>query len=223
MFSDQLIPNYNLSELPVINCKFVKSSDSCTCNICSSQYNIGYTTYIYEKCIAIKTCYLCHVIVNFKKYHSNKIFLIKSKMSQVDINRSILEYYSNYRYIPNPTQIDKSCKLIINTNISDFLLSSNKDSNVKIYFNPNVLKYLFEVCTNLFIKQKIEEDTTLSDISQVVKFYNDLDKMKHEIIKIHVSASELEDDITISDLSLKSKMSNIKTVLKIKKELAQLK
>jgi hypothetical protein len=219
MYSDQLIPNYNLNEMYVADCKFVKSDNSCTCNICTSHYNIGYTTYIYEKGIAIKTCYLCHVIVNFKKYHSNKIFLIKSKMSQLDINRGILDHYTNYRYIPCPTQIDKSCKLVIKTNISDFMLSLNKDPCVKIYFNPNVLKYLIEIVTNLFIKQKINEDTTLSDISQVVKFYNDLGKIKKNVVNISDNIPNSEDDINTSNLSLKSKINNIKTILKIKNEL----
>lgn len=219
MFSDHLIPTCCLDEHQIIDYNFAKSKSG-ICNVCSSNCNISYNTFIINDKICTKTCYLCHIIINFKKYHSNKIFLIKSTMSQLTIIKSILDNYNNYKQIPTPLEVDKSCKLICNLNLNDYIENQNSFSDVKIYFNPNVLSHLENLTQNMFCKQKVEDDTSLSNYSYIVDFYNDLKKLKiHNIVNTCDKNTKVHEDILNSDKSFSNKQKNIQIIMKIKEKI----
>lgn len=218
MFSNYLVPTCCFDEQHIIDYNFVRVK-SCVCSACESQCNVSYTTYIVSDKICIKTCYLCHIVMNFKKYHSNKIFLIKSKMNQSEIIKKILDNYNNYRQILNPIDVDKSCKLVKNLNLNDYFENPNNFPDVKIYFNPNVLSHLVDLTQNMFCKQKFEDDTTLSNYSYVTDFYNDLNKLKTHNVN-NVKTIKLHNDIKNSDKSFDIKQKNVQIIMKIKKECA---
>lgn len=222
MFSNYLVPTSCSEEQHIIDYNFVRGKTG-ICNVCSSNCNVSYTTYIINAHIGktcTKTCYLCHVVMNFKKYHSNKIFLIKSKLTQSEIIKNVLDHYNNYRQIPNPIDVDKSCKLVKNLNLIDYFENPNNFPDVKIYFNPNVLGHLVDLTQNMFCKQKFEDDTTLSNYSYVVDFYNDLTKLKTHNIANNTKIIKLHDDIKKSDDSFRIKQKNVQIIMKIKEDCA---
>jgi hypothetical protein len=156
-------------------------------------------------------------VINFKKYHSNKVFLIKSELSQLQIINEILDKYNNYRQIPLPTEIDKSCKIVKGLNLDDYIRDPRKFTDIKIYFNPNVLSYLVDLTQNMFSKQKFEDDMSLSNYSSVVDFYKKLDMMKvHNISNKNLVLCE---DLQNADNSFSAKKKKMEIITKIKKDL----
>lgn len=217
MLSNCLIPTYFLDEYQISDYKFVKGKSG-ICNTCMSNCNMTYTTYIICDKICTKTCYLCHIIINFKKYHSNKIFLIKSKMSQLDIIKEILKNYNNQKQIPNPIVLDKSCELISNLNLNDYIENSTHFLDVKIYFNPNILGHLENMTQNMFSKKKTEDNLSLLNYNHIVSFYNELKKLKIHNIS-NIKNKKVNNDILNSEKSFQNKQKNIEILMKIKKEL----
>ena len=157
--------------------------------------------------------------MNFKKYHANKIFLIQSEMSQLEIIRLILDNYTNYRQIPEPSICDNKCKLVKNLRLTDYINSPSKYPNIKIYFNPNVLSHLADLTQNMFCKQKFESDTSLSNYSYVVKFYEELKNLKTHSFK-NTDNVKINENIKESQKSFEQKHKKIQLVNRIKEELS---
>lgn len=217
MFSTHLVATCCFDEQHIMDYNFAKGKSG-VCGTCGSNCNVSFTTYIVANNICVKTCYLCHIVMNFKKYHSNKIFLIKSKLSQLEIIKKILDNYNNYRQIPNPITVDKSCKLIKNLNLIDYMENPTNFPDIKLYFNPNVLGHLNCVIQNMFSKQKVEDDMTLSNYSYVVDFYNDLSKLKTYDV-VNINPIKIHEDLHMSDLSLIVKHKKSQIIMKIKEDL----
>lgn len=217
MFSNNLIPTCCDEEQHIMDYKFAKSKTG-ICNVCSSNCNISYTTYILDDKICTKTCYLCHIVMNFKKYHTNKIFLIKSEMSQLQIIQSILDSYNNYRQILSPNACDNKCKLVKNLKLHDYMRNPNNYPNIKIYFNPNVLGHLVDLTQNMFCKQKFETDTSLSNYSYVIKFYDELNNLKTYSVNNKYN-SEIDENIAESEKSFNQKYEKLQFIKKLKEKL----
>lgn len=174
MFDSYLYPTFTKeSDSTNYNLKKAKAN---TCMVCNGNCTNTYTTYVYNENVAIKTCYLCNIIMNFKKYNINKMLLIKTTKSQTFINKNVLQHYSNYRTIPILSDIDKNAKKI--TNVQTIMYFCNydkfKNENIKIYFNPNVLNYLSEIVVNLLFQPKIESIGELVSNANVIAFYNNM-------------------------------------------------
>jgi hypothetical protein len=215
MFSNKLIPTRCEKEQQIIDYTFIKSKIS-TCGVCNSKINMMYTTYLLGDNKCTKTCYLCHIVLNFKKYHSNKIFLIESTLSQLEIIQKIITYYNDYKQIPNLNLIDNSCKIIKNIRINDYIDNYKDYPKIKIYFNPNVLSYLTDLTQNMFCKKYVE-DNTLSNYTYVVNFYDENEKTKKCTSYKNRQLSEKSVDETT--MSFTNKHKNLQILNKIKSQI----
>lgn len=80
------------------------------CTFCKCENILMHDTYINET--ILKSCYLCHIILNFDKIHIGKAILIHSQVPQKDMNALIHNFFAKNKYIPLPTDIDPHAKLI---------------------------------------------------------------------------------------------------------------
>lgn len=201
---------------------FMKGHTTNECNVCESICKINYNTYIHDKKIYIKTCYLCHIVMNFKKYHSNKIFLISSTKSQLEIINKINDHYLNTEEIPNPLDIDKSCKIVSNLNVAEFM--RNPNNNIKLYFNPNVLSYFTDTTCNMFQKKKnpnVEYNSMKSEYLTLIDFYDQLKSIKH--IKLKLQQKNKDEDLIECEKSFEQKNNHKKIISTIKQRLIECK
>lgn len=213
MFSDYLYPSESHNDQLTDKYKFVKKS-SYSCSVCNCNCQHLYTTYIHKKQITTKTCYLCHIIINFKKYYANKIFLIESKISQQQINNNIIEYYNEFEEIPTPDIIDTQYKIINNINATTYMLNYNSDKNIKIYFNPNIKTYLKETSVNMFTNTKSEDTSIDHKILLNLEFYNKLQQNKKS--KKHLEFEHKNNDINKANKNLTNKIKNTEHLYNVK-------
>lgn len=176
-----LKPNFSKDECEnsIKKYKFVPLKNK-RCNICSCVCDLSYNTYITEDSLCIKSCYMCHVITNFKKYHANKLLLIKSNLTQSEIIKQIAEYFYNYKQIPIPNVIDENCLIVKELDLVKYFYNQSAYPNVKIYFNPNITNYIEDATPNMFFKktQNNENDNdTLKKYEIVKNFYEELDEI----------------------------------------------
>lgn len=198
------------------------------CNFCDSYCKQLYITYIHPKKIKTKACYLCHIIVNFKKYHMGKVILVKSDMNQLQINKTVMEYFSNFGIIPSPSKIDKDVQFV-NIQVFEYInifknISSSHNLNFVVFFTNNVIKNLGIRQTNLFIA-KDENEKPIYDL----KFFDipmyKLTKSEKELIKKTRNEIQLQEskDINIIMKSLNNKVNDTKLKINILNEIESLK
>lgn len=214
MLSDHLIPSNCLQEKQSSNYKYIKPKSG-ICGICSSKCYSAFTTYIKNEKISTRSCYLCHLTINFNKYHSNKLFLIESTKTQLEINKFILDYYSNYKEIPSPLKIDKFCKIINNLNLNNYFDNPELFKNIKIYFNPNVINYITDTTESFFSTQKNEKNSSLTNYSCVVQFYEEINKIPVSTLNFQLFL-KINDSIKESEESFAKKYSKMNMITQIK-------
>jgi len=219
MLSDFLFPTLCTETYDIKKYKFIKEQQG-KCGMCLSMCNKKYITYIENEKICTKTCYLCHIIVNFKKYHLNKIFLIDSQLSQLEINQNILNYHMNYKQIPLPNIIDNSCKIIKGLTFYDYMQNTSLFTNLKIYFNPNVLSHMIDITPSFFSKKPTENDLTFNNYLYISNFYDELNKIPQFIIK-NKKKYEKNTELIESEKSFQIKINKLNTMSKIKSDLLQ--
>jgi hypothetical protein len=122
------------------------------CIFCGCKCKRTYITYIHKKQIKTMGCYLCHIVTNFKKYHIGKVILIKSKLNQYDINKTIMEHYYNHGTVLTLEEIDKDAKMIPVQTFEFANLISN--SKVNSMFKNFVIFFTEEITKTLNPKQK---------------------------------------------------------------------
>jgi len=120
------------------------------CNICESECKKIYSTTIYDEKITIKTCYLCNIVCNFKGCHIGKAFLVKSKLSQQEINKTTLKYFYENGFVPKPQDVDADCEIIRKSIYAS--IYNNECDNYKIMFTNELSKSLIN--NNPFVKNK---------------------------------------------------------------------
>lgn len=188
------------------------------CNFCGCNCKL-YITYLHEKKIKTKSCYLCHIVVNFKRYHMGKMILVKSEKSQYEINKKTMTYFNETKNIINPLDLDKNA-LLIEMKIYDFIELNNKIfKNCVVFFTDHVIEHLTVTYQNLFkpIKQK-KYNTIYNFIN--MKTYN---LSKEEIIELNnllekksIENNEITNEI---QLSIDNKIKSVYDKIKFKNEL----
>lgn len=129
------------------------------CYYCECKTDLQ-NTYDYKLKKIYKMCILCNMLFNFKKSYTNKIFFVKSKVSQKKINKKSMKFYNKKSYMISPIELDTNCKLI---NLSPFLLFEiitihpEYFTNYKIMFNNNAI--VKKIISNIFIDVVSHHDT----------------------------------------------------------------
>ena len=106
------------------------------------------------------------MIFNFKKEYTNKLFFVKSKLTQKKINKKSMKFYDKKSFMISPLKLDKECKLI---NLSPYLLfeiiSVHPEYfvNYKIMFNNNAI--VNNSLSNIFVEIIKKEKISKYDIS----------------------------------------------------------
>jgi hypothetical protein len=160
------------------------------CFFCELEFDKIYKQYVaflYELEKKTKTCFLCYIVVNFKRYHIGSAILVKSKLNQRTINTKTLEYFQKFKSIPIPTDLDKT-SLIIEmqcfefANMQDFSVKEKIFDDYRVFFTGNAEKGLIiykRPQKNLFVdtspdKKKIPFDTKYFDIPKYVFSSDDI-------------------------------------------------
>jgi hypothetical protein len=182
------------------------------CDMCGSDCDATYITYVHEIKKKIKTCYLCHIVSNFKRYHTGKVLLCKSNMSQKDINIKTLKYFQKYNSIPLATKIDADCKMIkmqsyCFVKIYDQLNDNKKEifNNVVIFFTNEVSKNLLKYKSSFFSEKKNDY------ISYDIKYF-DIPEYKLTKKEICIIENSIKND-NISKVYINTK-NNMKNKIK---------
>ena len=166
-----------------------------TCYFCNSDISKEFTTYVYNKNIAVNSCIFCHIVNNFKKEFMGCVFMVVSNMTQLEINNEYNIYYDKNDGIALPKKIDSSCKYIA-VNILKYALldidvkKSKLFSKFKIMFTSNCYKKLY--IKNVFTgksKVPIYNDLSYIDIEEYklnddqLKIINKCDDDEIKLIK----------------------------------------
>lgn len=210
LYDKYLQLNINNIECDNYECKF---TNNLICNICGFVCKKQYTTNLHQIKTKIKTCYLCNIVVNFTKYDINKVILVKSTLTQKQINNLTLEHYYNYGDIIMPLDLDKNIK-IIKINLFDYVL--NNKNNFVIVFNSNVENYLKNNDINLFNGgSKIIVKNTYN--TNVLKYY-ELPEFKYD------NKTKLQHFSEINDISesIKKKINKVKENIDNKQKVLKL-
>ena len=132
------------------------------CHYCNSLSTLK-NTFDYKLKKIYKMCILCNMIFNFKKEYTNKLFFVKSKLTQKKINKKSMKFYEKESHMILPHDLDKKCKLI---KLSPYLLFEiiiehpEYFTNYKIMFNNNAI--IKKITTNIFIDECDDDKITLS-------------------------------------------------------------
>ena len=193
--------------------------DNSICNICGINADIYYTTYVFDKKIKTKACYLCCSVMNFTNLCMGSMMLIKSKLSQLEINKYTLKYINKHNIVPLPKLIDKSCEIIplsVFTYAKILQLCTPKEIKLldyKIFFTGEALKHSKKIVNVYFTENSSDSeeeqqryDTEYFNIPSY-KFTDEESKLiktkKQEIFKHNSKIStKIRDDINkkISDV-----------------------
>ena len=180
-----------------------------TCDMCESNCDVTYITYMHEVKKKLKTCYLCHIVSNFKRYHTGKVLLCKSNMNQKDINVSTLKYFQKHSNIPLATKIDANCKMIKVQSYHFAKVYDQLNDNKKEIFNNVVIFFTNEVSRNLLkYKRSFFSEKKEDYVSYDIKYF-DIPEYKLTKKEIYIiESSTKNDDISKILIDMKNNMKN---------------
>lgn len=193
-----------------------------TCFLCGCDCKVLYTTYLHDKKIKTESCYLCHIVVNFKRYHMGKMILVKSKKAQCDINKETMEYFNETENIIDPLKLDKSA-LLIQIKLYDFTELNNKKlfKNCVVFFTDNVIDHLVSKQHNFFIKAKPKQKKqnisyNFINMGTYELFGEELKELNNLLTKRCIMNNKISDKI---QLSIDDKIKKAYKMIEFKKEL----
>jgi hypothetical protein len=179
------------------------------CHHCNSTPTNLYNTFDYKLKKVYKMCILCNMIFNFKKEYTNKLFFVKSKLTQKKINKKSMKFYDKNSYMILPIDLDKNCKLI---KLSPFLLFEiiiehpEYFTNYKIMFNNNAI--IKKTMSNIFIDDCVDDDT----ISKYDVSYYSLNVYKFDDLEIKFINEFNKHKLTLSQSFKKSIADKLKDI-----------
>lgn len=135
------------------------------CYFCNNTKKL-YKTYYNEK--FVDACFLCNMIVNYKKEYLFFASIGKTNMTQIDIINKTWKLYEKNKTIPLPKEIDDKVEFVkIPVYIySEFKEIDKKDDYV-LFFTNKVDKFIseeFDNCENIFGNGKKVKNDFLSYI-----------------------------------------------------------
>lgn len=196
------------------------------CKFCGSKCKNMYITHVYHDQVKTKCCYLCHTVLNLKKYHLGKIFLAVSKKSQKMINGRTLDHYYNYKTIPEYTEIDPHAKVLAinpylfvkySKNIYPEIEQELEGKNIVLFFTGELLKILSPKESCMFVEKK-EMKSTYSPL-QIKKTKKSLSVKINSLIEKNISS--FIDNLTEKKTESSPK-DNLEKKMKILKEKAKI-
>lgn len=190
------------------------------CPFCKIKCTKEYMTYITidDENIKMKTCYLCHITLNMNKQYMDKIFLVKSKLEQYEINKKTLEYFYKNNRVPLPNEIDKNAK-IVKLQIYQYI-KMNEYADNKYDIGKYVIFFTNEISKDIDVKEKSmffnAEQNSSDDEKSIEKYCSDYFDIEHYEFKKHeldnmnkineiICRDEME-ELTMSKKSLDKKM-----------------
>lgn len=124
------------------------------CSICNGLSNQLFNTYKYDDKICIKTCYLCHMVLNYDKNFTGNLYLIELTepydIDQIAINKKVNEIiYSQYKILHIKDYGWDFNYKIVDKSIYKMLLN-NENMNKYLVFYTNMVLYNLEKTNTIF-------------------------------------------------------------------------
>lgn len=157
-----------------------KQNKDKTCFCCGSKCKF-YNTKLNNDKLILKTCYLCHIILNFSKYQMGKIFIIHTEKSQEEINKFINENFQKNNKIPTPKTFDEKCKFVKLSVFNYSLNPQNYDKNFKLYATDEIGYYLKMNTIQTLFGQNNEEEIHTRQIKKYDTNFFDIETYSEKL------------------------------------------
>jgi len=104
-------------------------------------------TYLHN--IKTETCYICHIIINFKKEYIGQLILVQTELTQLKIVRKTNRLYHETGGIIMPLDLDKNMKMV-DVNVYKYLIGDYHDPSYRVVMTDKILPFLMENTKNIF-------------------------------------------------------------------------
>jgi hypothetical protein len=118
--------------------RFCSKQVNPTCVYCGGSYRKVYGCNIDDMTHMFPVCQLCHIVTQFVPIYSKMLTICESKMSQLDIVRTTVNFIHTKKIIPTVYDIDSKASIIKITPTQFFKTRSNNPTEYKIFYTKNI-------------------------------------------------------------------------------------